>query len=65
MNILSDDPIENLEDNTTIAQLSFSGSDEAFLVRVDQPAEQLYFHAQVSEVQQYEISKGFGDCSAE
>lgn len=65
INIHSDDRIENLEDNTTFAHLSFSGSDEVFLVRVDRDLEELYFHAQVSEIQQYEISKGFGDCSTE
>ncbi len=65
LSILSEDRIENLEDNTTFAQLSFSGSDEVFLVRVDRDSEQLYFHAQVSEFQLYEISKDYGDCSSE
>ncbi len=57
--ISSDEQIENIEDNTTLAVLSFSGRDEAFLVRVDRDSDQLYFHAQIGEIQMYEISKGF------
>ena len=65
MENLSDERFEKIEDKSTIALLSFSGSDEVFLIRVDQDSEQLYFHAQIGEFQMYEIRRGYAEICAE
>lgn len=65
LRVSPDGQLDNLDDHTTFAELSFSGKDEVFLVRIDQDLDQLYFHAKIGEIQMYEISKGFGDDSTE
>ncbi len=56
---ISDKPLQDVPDISTVAKVRFIDQAERFLVRIDKAEKQLYFHAEVSEFQLYEIKKDF------
>jgi hypothetical protein len=59
--ILTDNYLQNVEDHTTLTRVSFNDQGEIFLIRIDKITREFYFHAFISELQLYEISKSFED----
>jgi hypothetical protein len=56
---LSEKSFEEIQDNSTVARVSFSDQGEHYLIRVDKTRKWLYFHSEVSEIQFYEIWKSY------
>jgi hypothetical protein len=56
---LSEQSFEEIQDNTTVARVSFDDQEDRYLIRVDKTKKQLYFHSEISEIQFYEIWKNY------
>ena len=58
LGISQDDDIRTFEDHEILMECSGAGDGgEVFLIRVDQDAHELFFHASISEMQLYSIRK--------
>jgi hypothetical protein len=51
--------VRTFEDHDILLRWTNIGCKETFLIRVDQEAQELYLHAQVSEIQSYRIHKSY------
>ncbi len=58
-NVFPSDDVRTFEDQDILLRWAGLGCEETFLVRVDQESQELYLHAQVSEIQQYRIHKSY------
>jgi hypothetical protein len=59
--ISPNDDVRAFEDNEILLKWAGIGCKEVFLIRIDQESQELYLHAQSSEIQLYRIHKSYAN----